>query len=464
MMYPWLLLLICLPSIGAVFVTLSKNEKTAEKNENVRAVGMLTIASCLLLIWHIFSSMDLNSAALQLSETYVWIENPELKLSFGVDVFSMMLLLGVHLAFLIAFWAADKTQKDMKYLMILSLCTLGMLNGFFVSADMFSFCIFFQAMLFPILLLTGMFGEIKRDSIIFRFFIYSILSAMLLFIATMLIYSLERENISLNNIQNLQLTGMLQLFVWGGILISFLSRIPIWPFHYVISSVASSAKNPVVFIIIGILPLTGLYGFVRFWPNAIPFANIKYTYILEIISLVTMLFIALIGMVNKDHQYKLFSYMTVFYMLYLQGVLLPTNVLISNISYSIFSYLLITSSICAIGAHVSQQNGEMNLEQMPKAMFLLAFMILAAIGLPLSSLFLNNFIIIAEIFNHSLYVGIFTIIAIFITAVSLLVGYYQMKDIKAEPKQGIKDISITPMLIVISLLIMSFINPLWFVK
>ena len=463
MTYPWLLLLICLPLIGAVFAMLSKNERAEEKAENVRAVGVLTIASCLLLIWHIFSLMDLSSSALQLSETYVWIENPELKLWFGVDVFSMMLILGVNLAFLVAFWSADKTQKDMKYLMIFSLCTLGMLNGFFVSADMFSFCIFFQAMMFPVLLLIGMFGEIKRDNIIFRFFMYNILATILLFVATMMIYSEERENISLNNIQNLQLSGMMSLFVWGGILISFLSRIPIWPFHYLISSVASAAKNPVVFIIIGILPLTGLYGFMRFWPNAIPFANIKYTYILEIISLITMLFIALIGMVNKDYQYKLFSYMTVFYMLYLQGILLPTSVLMSNISYSIFSYLLITSSICSIGAHVSRQSGDVSLGMMPKAMFLLAFMILAAIGLPLSSMFLNNFIIIAEIFNHSLYIGIFAIVAIFITAVSLLVGFYQMKDNKADQKQNVKDISITPILIVIALLVMSFINPLWFV-
>ena len=470
MTYPWLSILICLPLVGVLFVLLSKNKDSREINFNVLNIGALTVVADLFVIWKIFNLMNIDSKALQLSEIYIWIESPMLKLLLAVDIFSMMIIFAVHIAFLIGFWGVSHKQKDMKYMVAFALLTLAMMNGFFVAADMFSFYIFFQSTLIPVFLLIGMFGGIKKESNIFRFFTYNLLASLFLFIATMLIYSLENENISLKNIQNLQFKGMLAIVVWGGILISFLSRIPIWPFHYFISSINSNIKNPLVFIVVGIMPLTGLYGFVRFWPNAIPFMDIKYTYILEIISLVTMIFIALIGLVSKEIHYKLFSYMTIYYLIYLQGILLPTNMLMSNIAYSVFSYLIITSSIASLNAFVERQ---MNYDdaggvlcKMPKVMFLFSFMILAAIGLPISSLFANNFIIIAEIFNHNLFIGIFCTLALFFSAASLLVDFYHMKDESCSLTASVNDISLfrfVGMVAIIVLLFMAFIKPLWFV-
>lgn len=469
MIYPWLSILIILPLVGVVFVMLSKNENFRESNFNVLNVGALTVVADLFVIRQIFNLMDTDSKVLQLAEVYTWVESPILKIRLAVDVFSMMIIFATHIAFLIGFWGVSHKQKDMKYLVAFALTALSMMNGFFTAADMFSFYIFFQATLLPIFLLIGMFGGIKKENIIFRFFTYNLLASMFLFISTMLIYSLEERNISLKNIQNLQFTGWLALIVWGGILISFLSRIPIWPFHYFISSISSNLKNPLVFIVVGIMPLTGLYGFVRFWPNAIPFADVKYTYILEIISLITMIFIALIGLVNKEIHYKLFSYMTVYYLIYLQGVLLPTNILMSNIAYSVFSYLIITSSLTSLTAYIERQinydDGGV-LCKMPKVTFIFSIMILAAIGLPISSLFANNFIIIAEIFNHNLFIGIFCVLALFLSAVSLLSDFYHMKDENCKINANVNDISMfrfSGMIMIIILLFMAFIKPLWFV-
>lgn len=470
MSYPWLSLLVCIPFYGVLFVMLSKNENEREKNFNLLNVGALNIIADLFVIFKIFNFMNIDSKALQLAEVYTWVENPMLKISLAVDVFSLMIIFAVHIAFLIGFWGVSHKQKDMKYMVAFALLTLSMMNGFFVAADMFSFYIFFQAMLLPIFLLIGMFGGIKKENVIFRFFTYNLLASMLLFIATMLIYSLENENISLKNIQNLQFKGWLAFVVWGGILVSFLSRIPIWPFHYFISSISSNIKNPLVFIVVEIMPLSGLYGFVRFWPNAIPFADIKYTYILEIVSLITMVFIALIGLANKEIHYKLFSYMTVYYLIYLQGVLLPTNMLMMNIAYSVFSYLIITSSIASLNAFIERQTDYDDvggvLCRMPKVMFLFSIMTLAAVGLPISSLFANNFIIIAEIFNHNLYIGIFCTLSLFFAAASLLSDFYHMKDESCSLKSNVNDISLfrfAGMMVFIILLIMAFIKPLWFV-
>ena len=182
-----------------------------------------------------------------------------------------------------------------------------------------------------------------------------------------------------------------------------------------------------------------------------------------------MIFIALIGLVNKEIHYKLFSYMTVYYLIYLQGVLLPTNILMSNIAYSVFSYLIITSSLTSLTAYIERQinydDGGV-LCKMPKVTFIFSIMILAAIGLPISSLFANNFIIIAEIFNHNLFIGIFCVLALFLSAVSLLSDFYHMKDENCKINANVNDISMfrfSGMIMIIILLFMAFIKPLWFV-
>ncbi len=470
MIYPWLLLLICLPLIGVLFIMLSKNTNVNDKNFNVLNVGSLTVIADLFLVRHILGIIDITSDKVQLSEIYTWIESPLLQLWLGVDAFSLIIIFAIHIAYLIGFFSVSHKQKDMKYLISFSLIALSMMNGFFVSADMFSFYIFFQSMLIPIFLLIAMFGEIKKENVIFRFFSYNLLSSIILFISTMLIYSLENDNISLNNIQKLQFKGMLALIVWGGIIVSFLSRIPIWPFHYFIASINANLKNPLTFIIVSIMPLTGLYGFVRFWPNAIPFAQIEYTYILEIIGVVTMIFMSLVGLVNKDIQHKLFVYITVYCLLYLQGVLLPTEILKLNIAYSVFSYLIIIASLIYLNSYLERQvnyfdNGGV-LCLMPKMLFLYSFMTLTAIGLPLSSMFVNNFIIIAETFNHDLYIGIFIVVSLFLVSASLLQNFYHIKDDGRQTKLCVEDLSnfkFMMMLLVIILLFMSFIKPLWFV-
>lgn len=470
MNYPLLLLLVCLPLIGVLFVLSAKNTDITERNFNVLNVGSLTVAADIVLILHIFENMNISSKFLQLVEEYVWIENPELKIVLGADVFSMIIILAVNLAFLIGFIGISQKQKDMRYIMVFSLTALSMINGFFVAADMFSFYIFFQAMLLPIFMLIGMFGGIRKETSLFRFLTYNLLGSMFLFISTMLIYSLENENISLNNIQRLHFEGWLAFVVWGGILVSFLSRIPIWPFHYFISSVHSNLKNPLVFIVVGLMPLTGIYGFVRFWPNVIPFISSQYIYLMEIIGVVTMLFIAVIGMVNRDMQYKLFAYMTIYYLFYLQGIFLPTSSLMSNISYSLFSYLLIVAVLSVVNSYVERRadGGDESsvLCKMPKLLMIASFMILAAIGLPLSSLFMNNFIMLAEIFNHNLYIGLAVVLSMFFVSASLLMEFYRLKgenNVNSDCVEDISNLRFLGMAAVAVLLCMSFIKPLWFV-
>ena len=187
-----------------------------------------------------------------------------------------------------------------------------------------------------------------------------------------------------------------------------------------------------------------------------------------------MLFISFRVYSNSSAKEKLFAYTLVYYLLYLIGVFLPTDILVDNIAYSLFAFILVMAALTMIVAHIEREgeklfsciNGILCLQ--PKTSLAYSMLVLAAIGLPVSALFWNNFIIIAEIFNISLYVGTAVIITLVLAAVALLQSLYALKDdscpINVQAK--IYDIDTTEFvicLVVLLILFLSLFKPLWFV-
>lgn len=464
--------IIILPFLGMLFVLAAKNdEKTGGRN--VYNVSLFTVIANIVLILRMFSRLDVKSSALQLVERFTWLENPRIDIVLGVDVFSALLLLSIHLAFIIGFIAVRHNRIQQKSMMVFALLFLSQITGFLLAADVFSFYIFFEAMLFPVFMLIGIFGDIRRQGIMYRFFLYNFLGAVVLFLATIILYNYQNGAVEISKVTQLSFNGRTEHFMWASILISFLSRIPIWPFHFWIASVSSSIKNPLVFIIVNLIPLTGIYGLIRFLPQTFPVSAAFYITALEIIGVVTMLFIALIGFINRDTQYKFFSYITVYYIMYMLGLLSKNTLIMLNVGFSFFSYLIIVAGLEFVSSYVRSQQEKLELGTegllcpVPRLAFVYSFLVLAAIGLPVSSLFLNNFLIISSLLENSFNLGITVVCALVLSSGALLGDLYRLKDSSAFcPEKGcITDIS-KPyfffMTFIIFVLIASFIRPLWF--
>jgi hypothetical protein len=136
---------------------------------------------------------------------------------FGIDIFSVLVIAAVHFAVIIGLVGARHQGYVRKSMHLMTLLFLGMFNGLFVAADIYSFYIFFEALLLPLWLLIGMFGEIRRQPVILRFFIYNFLGALFLFIATAVLYHHEGHNLALDAVSRLQLNRHLELCIWGAI-------------------------------------------------------------------------------------------------------------------------------------------------------------------------------------------------------------------------------------------------------
>lgn len=467
-----LLLLILIPFMGTLFVMFAKSDRHYAI-DNVYRVSIWSIIAELSFLIYTFSFFDAKKNGIQLIEKYHWLDNPKIDILLGADIFSMLLVLSINLSFLIALVCINRSSPRAKTLLASELLFISLLNGYFFAADLFSFYIFFAALSMPLIILVSTYGNQNKKNIFKRFSIYNLIGATVLFAALMIIYNLKEGNIPLNTISHINLTGSIQYIVWFSIFFAFISRLPVWPFHYWMASINATLKNPLVFLASNLIPLSGLYGFMRFWPNTVPETVGRYAPLFELICIITMLFISLISLSHKEIRYKLFAYTTVYCLLYLIGVFLPTIALKQNIGYSLFAYIIIITVISFLLSHIEEMKKKLNLGQgilcyMPKASKCLSLFILAAIGLPVTPLFWNNFIIVSEIFNYSLILGILVMLSMFIVALALLEELYRLKDKNYAACANTSNIDLsetrfTICMISLAVLFFSFIKPLWFV-
>ena len=471
---PYLLIMFLLP-LGGVLMLLLAQDDEKSKGRNALSVAMLTVWASLVFIVLALSHVDSTYNHLQLVEQYVWLENPKITLTFGVDAFSLLLILSVNVAALIGMWGVRHFSVKMKSCMILTLLFLSMITGLFLAADVMSFFIFFAALLFPLFLLIGLFGDVKRQIALFRFMFYSICGALIFFVVLVVLYNHDTANVMLNKMADFKLGPKGEFFVWAAIFVALLSRIPIWPFHSWIAAVHSSIKNPLVFVLANMTPLTGIYGLMRFVPEGLPDSLLFLSTGLEVIAVITMLFIALIAFINMEFQYKIFSIMTVYYIFFMLGVFLPTSQYMLNIGFSLFAFMIIFSSIEVLVAYQEQIRhdnkllSEGILTLLPKLSVIFTFMILAAVGMPLSAMFVNNFVLIAALLAYSFGTTVCAIAALMLVASALLVELYRRKkmpklDFVTDDVEDISSKDFVFVSLTAVVLLLSLVNPLWFIR
>ncbi len=464
-------LIISIPFLGMLFTLIAK-ESDETQGKNSSNVAIFTIIANLVLIWRVFMLIDEKQLKLQLFEKFNWVSIPEINLVFAVDNTSLMMILAVHLVIFMGIVFTRSMLEKQKSLMVFTLLFLSFSTGFFVSADIFSFFIFFEAMLLPLFMLIGMYGEFKRSERLAGFFLYNFIGSLILFVSILFIYKYY-GSLTLDKTDKILWNKNFGYFIWGGIALGFIWRIPIWPFHYWISSITTRIHNPLVFISTSILPLSGIYGFIRFWPKYIPIEVSQYFIWLSIIGGVTMLFISLIGFINKDFQYKIFAFVTVYYIMYLLGLFTQNELILNNISYAFFGFLLIFCALEVLSAYVYNLEQEYEtsssgfLCRAKRFSVVYSFLIISAVGFPVSAMFTNNFLIISELLTQNIHMGAVLILSSVIASATLISEMFRLKNVDKGCQLGKNhDLPLGQfifMLFIVFVLLMSFIRPLWFV-
>ena len=465
-----LLFVIFLPFLGSFFVLLSKDGEN-HTFQNALEASVFTVLVNTLLTLSLFSFMPLTPALDEIRYSIRFL--PFIKFSFGADMLTLLFTLGCQMAVLAGILGIKGEKQNQRHVLFYALLYLSFLNGYFFALDIMSFFIFFMLQLFPLYMLIGRCLPENKHVVSVRLFVHYFFGAMLLLAGCVFILSLKQDDILLFNIDKMHLSYRKSIMVWGGIFFALILRVPVWPFHHTLSSVCAVLKNPLAFIALLIMPLTGIYGFMRCWPLNIPFEISVLSPVFQALCVVTMLFAAFGEYANLGGGHKLLNYVFIYDLLYLLAVFLPIDTIALNIAYSVFSFLLISACLVAIEGCVLRQSAKANISvrgvlcKMPRAALCYALFVLAAAELPVSAFFGNNFVIVSKIFNYHLYMGISVVLCMTLGSVSLFGRMYVLKDESCvyQVKEQVQDLDMMSFMVIMlfmAVLFLSLVNPLWF--
>ena len=465
-----LLFVIFLPFLGSFFV-LSSKDGDGQTFKNAFQASVFTVFVNILIILSLFSFMPLTPTLDEMHYSFKFLSF--IKFSFGGDMITLLFTLGAQMAVLAGILGIRGEKQNQRHILFYTLLYLSFLNGYFFALDIMSFFMFFILQLFPLYMLLGLCLGENKHPLLLRLFVHHFFGAMLLLAGCVFILSLKQNDILLSHIDKLHLSYRKSIMVWGGIFFALILRVPVWPFHHTLSAVWAVLKNPLAFIALSIMPLTGIYGFMRCWPLNIPFEISVLSPVFQALCVLTMLFAALGEYASWGGSHKLLNYIFVYDLLYLLAVFLPTDTIGLNIAYSVFSFLLISACLVTTEGCVLRESLKANVPvrgvlcRMPRASLCYALFVLAAAQLPVSAFFGNNFVIVSKIFNYHLYMGIAVVLCMTLAAVSLFKGIYVLKDESCvyQAKGQIKDLDLmifALMMLFMAVLFLSLANPLWF--
>jgi NADH-quinone oxidoreductase subunit M len=271
--------------------------------------SLLTLALAVPLWTH----FDTTTAALQFLEKLPWIPRFDAYYALGVDGISMPLV--VLTAFMtvpvvIAGWSVIETRPAQYYAAFLIM--EGLMIGVFCATDALLFYFFWEAMLIPMFLIIGIWGGPRRVYATIKFFLYTFLGSVFMLAALIYMY-VKAGSYSIAVLQALPLTLIEQRWIFVAFLLAFAVKVPMWPVHTWLPDAHVEAPTGGSVILAAIMLKMGGYGFLRFSLPVTPDASRELDLLIIALSLIAVIYIGFVALVQQDMK-KLIAYSSIAHM------------------------------------------------------------------------------------------------------------------------------------------------------
>ncbi|MBE7637591.1 NADH-quinone oxidoreductase subunit M [Sneathiella sp. P13V-1] len=460
-----------LPLAGAALILLigGKEEVAAR---NARSVALLTTLVTFVLslgIWYMF---DNSQAGFQLVEKAEWLGGG-INYHMGVDGISMLFIILTTFLMpicVLASWTAITTRVREYMIAFLLLETL--MIGVFCSLDMVMFYLFFEAGLIPMFLIIGIWGGANRVYASYKFFLYTLVGSVLMLAAMITMYVIAGTT----DIPTLMATNFdsdLQLWLWLAFFASFAVKVPMWPVHTWLPDAHVQAPTAGSVILAGVLLKMGGYGLLRFSIPMFPEASEYFTPLVFFLSVVAIIYTSLVALVQKDMK-KLIAYSSVAHMGFITiGVFTFTQQgleggILQMISHGIVSgALFLCVGVVYDRLHtreIARYGGLVH--RMPKYALIFMFFTMATIGLPGTSGFVGEFLILVGAYQVSTWTAVFATTGVILGAAyslwlyrRIIFGELVKEDLKTMLDVNKREIAIFAPLIAVALWIGVYPDP-----
>ena len=404
MNFPILSTLIFLPLLSSLFIFLSKDKKNNFSSIYISLFSSIATFLLSLFLWY---SLDVNTADFQFVEDKSWINN-FIKFKLGVDGISILFIVLTTFITPICIISCINSVKDrVKEFLIAILVLETFMIGVFCSLDLVIFYLFFEGGLIPMFLIIGVWGGSRRVYSAFKFFLFTLLGSVLMLVAIIVIYWLTGTT-DITQIYEIKIPEEYQNLLWLAFLSSFAVKMPMWPVHTWLPDAHVEAPTAGSVILAAILLKMAGYGFLRFSIPMFPLASEFFTPLIYSLSIIAIIYTSLVALMQDDMK-KLIAYSSVAHMGYVTlGIFTLTKQGIEGSIFQMISHGLISAALfLCVGVvydrlHsrlISTYGGLVN--YLPKYSFLFLVFALAALGLPGTTGFLGEFLILTGTFQKS---------------------------------------------------------------
>ncbi len=307
--WPLLSLLIWLPIVAAVPVLAAGQARA----DTARWLTLLTTLAVFALSLGLLGRIDLTDPTMQIQENAVWIESLKVNYHLGVDGISVaLILLTTFTSVLVVLGAWDSVEQRVHQYMAAMLMLEGLMIGVFCAMDALLFYVFFEGMLIPMFLIIGIWGGPRRVYATLKFFIYTFFGSIFMLVGLIYLY-FKAGTFDLATLAQVGLSAREQAWLFFAFLLAFAVKVPMWPVHTWLPDAHVEAPTGGSVVLAAIMLKIGGYGFIRFSLPITPDASQEYAWVVIAMSLVAVVYVGYVALVQEDMK-KLIAYSSIAHM------------------------------------------------------------------------------------------------------------------------------------------------------
>lgn len=470
--FPILSLVTFLPLVGAFFILLIRGDnEVVARNARMTALWTSSITFFLsLLLW---TGFDRKSAAFQFVEKNPWIESFDISYHMGVDGISVLFVLLSTLLTpicVLASWDAIKVRVREYMIAFLVLETL--MVGMFCALDFVLFYIFFEGVLIPMFLIIGVWGGQRRVYAAFKFFLYTLTGSVLMLLAILAIY-LQAGTTDVPTLLKYALPSDIQYWLWLAFFASFAVKVPMWPVHTWLPDAHVEAPTAGSVILAGVLLKMGAYGFLRFSVPMLPIATDFFTPMVFSLSIIAVIYTSLVALVQLDMK-KLIAYSSVAHMGFVTlGIFTLNQQGVTGAIFQMLSHGIVSAALfLCVGVIYDRMHTREIVrygglaERMPVYAFFFMIFMLASVGLPGTSGFVGEILILVGLFQVSTWAATLAATGVILGAAYMLWLYRRVifgkltkDDLKSIMDMNRREVAVFTPLLVLTILMGVYPGP-----
>ncbi len=475
---PILSMLIWTPILGGVWVLIAGDRQEQTVKYFSLSVAVLTFIFSVML----YQQFDNQAVGMQFIEEANWIKAFNIKYHLGVDGIALpLILLTTFTTILVILSAWEVIENRISYYMCAFLILTGLMNGVFVALDAILFYVFWEAMLIPMFIIIGIWGGPNRVYATIKFFLYTFLGSVFMLVAFLYLYTVA-DSFSIQAFHDVSLSLTAQKLIFIAFFLAFAVKIPMWPVHTWLPDAHVEAPTGGSVILAAIMLKMGGYGFLRFSLPIAPDASLYFDSFMIGLSLIAIVYIGFVALVQEDMK-KLIAYSSISHMGFVTlGFFIPFSIVAATGSTSgaimgtegammqMISHGFISAAMfLCVGVMydrlhsrlIKDYGGVVN--SMP---YFAAFMMLFAMansGLPGTSGFVGEFLVILSSFKASFWIAFFAAFTLILGAAYTLWMYKRVifGEVKREAVAELKDINMREGFILFLLAVVVLLFGVW---